>query len=120
MVGTQTLQGAFHRPADVAGSAVQSRRLFFLNAKAKLGGDFDLIADGGKGFPNPFLTGIGAVNFGGVEERHAAFKGPADQGDHVLFFIVTAVVSHHRQAAEADGGNLQRAELPMFHLFVLP
>lgn len=36
MVGAQTLQGAFHRPADVVRLAVQGRGLLFLNAKTKL------------------------------------------------------------------------------------
>ena len=99
---------------------LQGRRLFFLNAKAKLGGDFDVVTDRSKSFPDPFLTGMGAVDLGGVKKSHALLNSPPDQGDHVFFGKGTAIVPHHGQTSEPDGGNFQRSEPAMLHPRVPP
>lgn len=110
VVGAQAPQGTFHGPPDVVGTAVEGRGPAFFDAKAEFGGDDDLVAHRGQGFADPFLTGVGAVDFGRIEKGHAAVVCPPDQGDHVLFGIGAAIVAYHGQTAEADGRDLQGAE----------
>ena len=110
VVGTQAPQGTFHGPPDVVGAAVEGRGPAFFDAKTEFGGDDHLVAHRGQRFADPFLTGVGAVDLGRIEEGHTVVICPPDQGDHVLFGIGAAVVSHHGQTAQADGRDLQRAE----------
>ena len=87
--------------------AVQGGRLSFLDAETELGGDDDLVPDRRERLPDPFLTGMGAVDLRRVEKGHAPVEGPADQGDHVLFVVCAAIIAHHGQTAQPDGGDLQ-------------
>ena len=49
---------------------------------AELGGDHDLVPDGGQRFAHQFLVRERTVDLGGVEEGDAALDGRTDQRDH--------------------------------------
>jgi hypothetical protein len=53
-------------------SAIQTTRF---NVKPKFGCDSDLVTKRRERFSNKLFVCIGAVDFGGVEERDAFFKG---------------------------------------------
>ena len=113
-VGAEARQRGFHHLADVVRVAVELGRA---DAEAELGGDHDLVADGGKGFAHQLLVDVGAVDLGGVEEGDALVDGTPQEGDHVLARRRRAVGEAHAHAAEAEGGDLEAggAELALLH-----
>ena len=48
---------------------------FGLELEPELGGDHHLLAEGSEGFAHEFFVRERAIDFGGVEERDAAFDG---------------------------------------------
>jgi len=84
-------------------------RLVFdrIDVAAELGGDHDLALVRGERLADEFLVGVGAIDFGGVEERDAAVHRGADQRDHLLPVGLVAVATGHAHAAQPDGGDLR-------------
>ena len=114
VVGAQPFERPFHRTPYVVGAAIEGRGLPFFYPETELGAYFYLVAERFYGFAHPFLAGVRPVNLGRVEECHAAVVCPADKGNHVLLFVFSAVVTHHRQAAKAYCRYVQRAEAAVF------
>ena len=114
VVGTQTPEGTFYRTPDMVGPAVQGRRTAFLHAKTEFGSYPDLVADRGESLPHPFLTGIRPVHFRRIKKSNPFVKSPAYQGNHLLFIILAAVITHHRQTSQPDRGNFQASKAPGF------
>lgn len=94
----------------MVGTAVQGSGRALLHAEAELGGNDRTMANGSEGLAHPFFTDMRAIDLGRVEKGHALVKGRADQGNHGLLVINAAVIAHHGQAAQADGGDFQRAQ----------
>jgi len=55
-------------------TAVQAVRLAVFDVETELGRDDYLVPQGGKGFPNKLLVGMGPIHLGRVEERGRIFK----------------------------------------------
>ncbi len=72
-------------------------------AEAELGGDDHPVADGGQRFADQLFVDERAVDLGRVEERHAAFDGGMNQGDHLALVARQAIALAHAHAAQADG-----------------
>jgi len=72
-------------------------------AEAEFGGDDHLVADGGQRFADQLFVDERAIDFGRVEEGHAALDGVADEGDHLLPVAGRAIALAHAHAAQADG-----------------
>ena len=86
-VGLEPLERGLDDLLDVLGPAVQGSPLasvLRIRRQAELGGDHHLVAERSERFAHEFFVGERAVDFGGVEERDAAFDGRADQGDPFL------------------------------------
>ena len=54
------------------------------DVEAELGRDHDLVAERRERFADELFVGVGAVDFGGVEERDALFIGGADDLDALV------------------------------------
>ena len=80
-----------------------------IEPEAELGGDHHLAAERSERFAHELFVRERAVDFGGVEERDAAFDGRADQRDHLLLVRGRAVAEAHAHAAEAEGRDFQVA-----------
>ena len=82
----EPLQRAVDRLPDVLGPAVDAAIFARLGieVEAELGGDHDLIAERRERFADDFLVLEGAIDFGRIEEGHAALDRGADQRDTVF------------------------------------
>jgi hypothetical protein len=106
-IGAESFQRRIGDRPDVLRSAVHTNvRERAAECVAKLGCDYDLIAEGGEGFAHDFLVPIGAVCLGGVEEGDAALDRQPDQSDRVTSISLWAVAGAQAHAAEAEGRNL--------------
>ena len=114
VVGAKALQGPFHGATDVIRTAVELLGFLFFDPEAELRRDHDLVAHGLKRFADPGFARVGTVDFGRVEEGHARIIGAANERDHVFLAVLAAVVAHHRQTAETDRGDFERAETTLF------
>ena len=85
-VDLQSLERRLGHLPDVLGTAVEAPLLSVLriDVESEFGGDHHLTAERGQRFADELFVGERAVDFGGVEERDAAFDGRADQRDHLL------------------------------------
>ena len=80
-----------------------------IDVPAELGGDDDLVPEGGQCLADQFLVDVRAVHLGGVEEGDAAVHGGADQRDHLLPVGLLAVAAGHAHAAQPDRRDLRAA-----------
>ena len=92
-----------------------------INVEAELGGDDDLVAERPQRFADDVLVGEWAVNFGRVEEGHAAVHRRADQGHALVLGEFRGVAETDPHAAETNGRNLEAAaaEFTRFHVVLL-
>jgi hypothetical protein len=121
-VRSQALQGRVGDFLDVRGPAIEAGLLSVLvKAEAELGGDDNLIADRGERFAEQFFIGEGAVDFRGVEERHAEIDRGADERDSLLIVNGRAIAKAQAHAAEAEGGDFEAAvsEFSLLHIVLL-
>jgi len=82
--------------------AVEAALLAPLEREPELGRDRDAIAERREGFPDELFVRIGAVSFGGVEERHAPLDGSANQRDSALLVHGGAQAEAEPHAAQAE------------------
>ena len=114
----EALQRAFGNLLDVLWPAVQtypSALARGIELEPELGSDHHFPTEGRKGFAYEFFVGKRAVDFGGVEERYAAFHRCPEQSDHLLLIGRRAVRRGCSHAAESNGRNFQIA-FPKFAL----
>ena len=114
-VGVEPTQGVLDGGADVVGPAVQAGGAVAVEGESELGGDHHVVADVGQSLADELLVGERPVDLGSVEEGDAELDRLADDGDAVLLVEVQAVGMAEAHAAEADGGDLQVADVPLVH-----
>src|SRR6185312_2656780 len=122
VVGAEALQAALDGAADLLGAAVDvaaMRTGLLVDIPAELGRDQDLVAHAGKRFADHFLVGPRPIDFGGVEEIHAALDRRAQQLDHLrpVGNGARLAVAHGAKGQCADFEAL--AKFTLFHLFLL-
>ena len=78
-----------------------------IDIEAEFGRDHDAFAERRQRLAHQLLVGEGSVDFGGVEERHAALDRAADQRDSRLLIDRRTITEAEPHAAEADGGYFQ-------------
>ena len=120
-IGLQPLERGLGDLLDVLRAAVHAAAARLrIEVEAELGGDHDLVAEGGEGFADELLVRERAVDFGGVEERDAALDGRPDQRDPVLLVDCRAVAKAQSHAAEPDGRDFQAAvsKFALLHRFL--
>jgi hypothetical protein len=106
-VGAESAERRVGHPPDLLGAAVQPDGLAVFDLPAELGGNDDLVPDGGEGFAEEFLVEVGAVDLGGVEEGDPEVDRLAQDGDHGAPAAgVGPVALGHAHGAEADGRDL--------------
>ena len=81
---------------------------------AALGREHHAVAPAANGASHELLVGERAVHVRGVEQRHAEVEGAVDGGDR-LRLVARTVELAHAHAAEADGGDLERAQSSRLH-----
>src|SRR5215813_10328308 len=105
---------------DVRWTAVYTDRLTSLRIEfeSKLCGDHHLIAKRSQTFAYQFFVREWAIDFGCVEECHAAFHRGVKNGNHLLFIFRRPVPKAHSHAAESDRRYFQTAftKLSLFHV----
>jgi hypothetical protein len=94
---------------EVVGTAVDDLLAVRVDADPELGGDHNLIADRGEGFPDQLFVPERAVGLGGVEEGDAKIHGLAEQSDHPGPVRSWAVGEAHAHAAEAERRDFETA-----------
>ena len=124
-IDLEPLERALDGLLDVLRPAVQARRTLHtarieirIEVEPEFGGDHHLLAERSEGFAHEFFVGERAVDFGGVEERDAAFDGGAKKSGHLLLVFGRAVGKAHSHAAEPDGRDFQIAfsKFALLHL----
>ena len=116
VIGAKPLQAALDRLADLSRLAVGVATMLaslLIDIPAEFGGNDDLVAHAGEGFPDHLLVGPRAVGLGGIEEVHAALEGCVQQRDH--FWPVGNVAS----LAVAHGAERQRRDFEALAEFAL-
>ena len=111
VVGLQPPERTLDDLANVVGLAGrfsrEARATF--DIEPELRGDDDLIADGLQCLTDQLLVGVGSVNLGGVEERHALVESRTDELDGVGAVHGGTKGGTHPHAAETDGRDLEPA-----------
>ena len=85
--------------------------------QAELGGQHDLVAAALQRLSHEFLVDVGAVDFGGVDERHPEVECAVDGADR--FGVVAAgagVAVRHAHRPQADARYRQVLELDVLHV----
>ena len=118
MVGAQAFQRTFHCPADMVGTTVDGGRLLLLDAEAEFRPDFHFVAKRCECLADPLFAGVRAIDLRRIEESDAFVVCPANQSDHILFVVLPAVITHHRQASKTDSRYIQSSELTILHCIV--
>ncbi|MNT07260.1 hypothetical protein D3C72_1419570 [compost metagenome] len=108
MVRAQALEAGFGHRADVLRATVQAGVDLGV-LEAELGGDHQLVAVRRQRFAEQIFVGIRPVDFGGVEEGHAAFDRRMQQGDALALLDGGTVAMAQAHAAQAQGGDFQAA-----------
>ena len=112
-IDLEPFERSFDSLLDVRGLAVQTRRTRPIIATAQieseLGRDHHLLAERSESFTNKFFVRIGAIDFGGVEERDAALDGGAEKRRHLLFVLGRPIRKAHSHTAEAESRHFQIA-----------
>lgn len=85
-------------------------------AKAELGGDHDLVANGRQGFAEQFLVGERAIGLSAVEEGDAKIKGPVDRAMASSLPSAGPLAKLNPHAAQSDGRDFEAADLRVFML----
>src|SRR5579885_165510 len=108
---------------DVLRPAVEAalRASLRIEIEAELGGDHHLPAERRERLAHQLLVRVGAVNFGGVEERHAALHRRTDQRNALLLVHRQAVGEAQAHAAQPECRNLRAvpAQFALLHVRVL-
>src|SRR5437879_13788202 len=102
----ESFQRTLNALFDALGPAVL-HLLSVLGFDAELGGDHHLSAHWRQRLTNELFVGVRTVDFGGIEERDAAFDGRADERDHRLLVRWETVALAHSHAAEPDGRDFE-------------
>ena len=84
------------------GATVQRRRLPLLSPESEFSADGHMIPERSERFTDPLLAGIKAIHFGRIAKGHSLIIRSSDQGDHIPFFELTAVVANHRKTPQAN------------------
>src|SRR5262249_12916864 len=116
----QSPEHCLHNLPDVLGPAVEAiHSSVRVDSESELAGDRHTAAERSQCFAQEFFVGEGTIDFGGVEEGHAAFGGGPDQCDHLAAIGSGAVETAHPHAAEADGGYFEIAvsKPSFFHFY---
>src|SRR3989442_39791 len=113
----ETFQRTLDALSDALGPAVL-HLLSVLDLDPELGGDHHLSAQWRQRLANELFVGVGTVNFGRIEECHAAFDGCADERDHRLLVRWETVALAHPHAAEPQRRNFQ-VPPPLSHFALL-
>ena len=121
-IGVEPLQRRLANGADVAGRTVGAARPAVLDPEAELGGDERLVAAIFKCAADELFVGIGAVDFGGVEEVDVKFERAVDGAQRLGLVDLAVHAGHarhsrHAHAAEPDRGNLGVPKFAAFHRF---
>src|SRR5690348_12100873 len=120
----EPFQGAFDGLADVLRPAVHSADAprLRVDVEAELRRNHDLVTERAQRFPDHLFILEGSVDFGGVEEGHAAFDGVADQLDALFPRKPRAVALADAHASEADRRNAKTAtaEFTRLHFVSFP
>ena len=106
LAGVQDVGRAAVDPADGAVRRVAH--------DAALGREHHAVAPAANGASHELLVGEGAVHVRRVEQRHAEVERAVDGGDR-LRLVARTVELAHAHAAEADGGDLERAQSSRLH-----
>jgi hypothetical protein len=80
-IGLESLQRSLSHFFDVLRPAIQirpARASRGIGCEAKLRGDHNLLAQRRQCLTHEFFVNEGAIHFGGIEERDAAFHGSPD------------------------------------------
>src|SRR3984885_5114965 len=88
----------------------------WINVKAELGGDHDLVADGRQGFPDQGFVGPGTVDLGSIKQGDAEVVGAANDADALGLVRRLAVGRSEAQGPKAEFGHLQGAQLSITHV----
>src|SRR3989442_39796 len=107
----ETFQRTLDALSDALGPAVL-HLLSVLDLDPELGGDHHLSAQWRQRLAHELFVGVGTVNFGRIEECHAAFDGCADERDHRLLVRWETVALAHPHAAEPERRNFQAPPPP--------
>ncbi len=123
-IGFEALERGLGDLLDVLRTAVQAaptRSAIGIRFEPEFGGDHHLVTKWSQRFAHEFFVGERTVNFGGVEERYAAFDGRPNQRDHLLLVRSRTITEAHSHAAEAECRNFQIAfsKFALLHCFSL-
>ena len=102
----------------MVGTTVGSGRLFLLDTETELRSDFHFIAKRGKCLADPLFTSIRAIDLRRIEKGDAFVVCPTNQSNHILFIVLSAVITHHRQATQTDSRYIQSSERAILHRIV--
>ncbi len=108
VVGAQALEAGFGHRTDVLRTTVQAG-VDLCVLEAELGGDHQLVAVRCQRPAEQVFVGIWTIDFGGVEEGHAAFDRGVQQGDALALLDGRTVAVAQAHAAQAQGGDFQAA-----------
>ena len=110
-VGTQPLEGALDRGADVRRAAVEhSGAAAGVRDEAELRRHHDIVATPLEGAADEFLVGVGAVDLGGVDVGDAQVECPLDGADRLgVAAVRVEVIAGHRHRAESDARDVKSA-----------
>src|SRR5690348_6516429 len=107
-IDAQATEGALDGLLDVLRPGVQATPPGLAlggGSPTELGRDDDLGTERSQRFTHEFFVRVRTVNFGRIEEDHAALYRRAQQRDHFLTVRDRAVGPAHAHAAETEGGD---------------
>ena len=113
-VGLETLEGRLRDALDTLGAAVEANGP--VDSKTELAGNLHLVTDGRKRLADQLFAGVGAVDFGGIEECDAALVCRAQHRDTLLDVCRRTVVGADAHGTGADFRDLKGPQFPCFHL----
>src|SRR5205814_998487 len=105
----ESFQRTFDALFDALGPAVLHLLPAGITSDPELGRDHHLSAHRRQRLANELFVRVRTVDFGGIEERDAAFDGRADERDHRLLVRWETVALAHAHAAEPEGRDLEVA-----------
>src|SRR6476660_6305268 len=118
-LNTQSLQRSLGGLADGVPMAAQAgvRLGRWIDCKAELGRNSDLVAHVAQSFADNLLVGKGTIDFGGIEEGDAQIDCRSDQRDALYVGERVAVSGIQAHAAETYFGDFKTvgSQLPRLH-----
>jgi hypothetical protein len=90
-------------------------RLGGVDAEAELGGDDHLVAHRFQRLAEEDFVLVGAVDLCRIKQRDAEIDGAVQRIDRRRLVVGGTIGMAHAHAAEAEGGNVERAEMSVFH-----